>query len=119
MELARTRSWHYSNFNLGAHLRFALVAKKVGLDLFSYEGPDGQSLFRATEFLLAAAAEGQSAWDFQELEFQPYAATDNVQATADAGNRKAQAVVSRLPPPPGGNIYMLRPAAEQLDNIAG
>jgi hypothetical protein len=119
MELARTRSWHYSNFNLGAHLRFALVAKKVGLDLFSYEGPDGQSLFKATEFLLAAAVEGQSAWDFQELEFQPYAATDNVQAAADAGNRKAQAVVSRLPPPPGGNIYMLRPAAEQLDNIAG
>ncbi|CAI7567897.1 unnamed protein product [Penicillium pancosmium] len=119
MELARTRSWHYSNFNLGAHLRFALVAKKVDLDLFSYEGPAGQSLFRATEFLLAAAGEGQSAWNFQELDFQPYAATDNVQAAADAGNRKAQAVVYQLPPPPGGNIYMLRPAAEQLDNIAG
>ncbi|KAL1835262.1 hypothetical protein VTK73DRAFT_5905 [Phialemonium thermophilum] len=31
-ELARTRSWHYSNFNLGAHLRFALVARKVGVE---------------------------------------------------------------------------------------
>ncbi|RHZ66751.1 alginate lyase family protein [Aspergillus thermomutatus] len=118
MELARTRSWHYSNFNLGAHLRFALVAKKVGVDLYRYEGPDGQSLFGATDFLLKAAVEGESAWPFEELDFKPYAATDNVQAAADAGDSEAQAVVPQLPPPPSGNIYVLRPAPEQLDNIA-
>lgn len=119
MELARTRSWHYSNFNLGAHLRFALVAKKVGVDLFGYKGPDGQSLFGATNFLLKAAVEGKSAWEFEELEFKPYAATDNVHAAADAGDSRAKAAVPRLPPPPTGDIYLLRPAAEQLDNIAG
>ncbi|KAF7114199.1 hypothetical protein CNMCM5793_007777 [Aspergillus hiratsukae] len=118
-ELERTRSWHYSNFNLGAHLRFALVSKKVGVDLLGYKGPDGQSLFGAANFLLKAAVEGQSAWEFEELEFKPYAATDNIHAAADAGDREAKAVVPRLPPPPTGDIYVLRPAAEQLDNIAG
>jgi hypothetical protein len=119
LELERTRSWHYSNFNLGAHLRFALIAKKVGVDLLRYEGPDGQSLFGATDFLLAAAVEGQDAWPFEELDFKPYAATDNVQAAANAGDLKARRVISQLPPPPSGDIYVLRPAPEQLDNIAG
>jgi hypothetical protein len=68
---------------------------------------------------LKAAVEGKSAWQFEELEFKPYAATDNVHAAADAGDSKAKAVVSQLLPPPTGDIYVLRPAAEQLDNIAG
>lgn len=117
LELARTQSWHYANFNLGAHYRFALVGKKVGVDLFHHRGPDGQSLFGATKLLLKAAVEGKGAWPYQELHFIPWAATDNIQAAADEGNREAKAVVSKLPTPPNGDIYVLRPASEQLDNI--
>lgn len=118
-ELSRTRPWHYVNFNLGAYLRWALVSEKVGVDLFGYRGPEGQTLFRATEVLLEAAVEGQSAWPYEDIGFIEYAATDNVQGAADAGMCKAKRVVPKLPAPPGGDLYVLRPAPHQLDNIAG
>lgn len=119
LEFERTRSWHYANFNLGAHLRLALIAKKINVDLFNYKGSKGGNLIAATNFLLDAAVNGSSAWDYDELSFKQYAATDNIQASADAGNAAAKAVVSKLTPPPGGNLFVLRPAPEQLDNISG
>ncbi|KAK5996479.1 hypothetical protein PT974_01814 [Cladobotryum mycophilum] len=117
LEVGHTRSFHYANLNLGAHLRWALLAKKIGIDLYSYKGPQGQSLFKAARFLIPAAEGGQSAWPYKELAFAPYAATDNLDAAADAGDCQAQSVVNKLPPPPGGNIFALRPAPQQLDSI--
>lgn len=117
-ELARTLSFHYSNFNLGAHLRFALIAKKYGIDLFRYQGPQGQTLLKAADFLIPAAVGGASQWPYPELSFTPYAATDNLHAAADALDFRAAGVVNQLLPPPAGDIYPLRPAPEQLDNIA-
>ncbi|KAK2595482.1 hypothetical protein QQS21_006822 [Conoideocrella luteorostrata] len=116
-ELARTRSWHYSNFNLGAHLRWALIAKKVGIDLYRYKGPEGQSLFGAVNFLVRAAARGESEWQYEELEFKIYAATDNVHAAALAGLCQAKRVIGKLGAPPAGDIFDLRPAPQQLDSI--
>ncbi|RFU81927.1 exported [Trichoderma arundinaceum] len=117
-ELARTRSFHYSNFDLTAHLRFALIARKVGVDLFKYKGPQGQTLFKAVEFVIPAAAGGAAVWTYPELGFTQYAATDNVRAAAQEGNRLAEKAVAKLVPPPGGDIFALRPAPEQLDSIA-
>ena len=117
-ELARTRSWHYSNFNLGAHLRWALAARKVGVDLFGYTGTKGQSIFKAVKYLVPAAVKGSSAWTHPELEFVGYAATDNIHEAAQEGLATAQRALSHLQAPPGGDIFPLRPAAEQLDNIA-
>ncbi|KAK5996805.1 hypothetical protein PT974_02148 [Cladobotryum mycophilum] len=105
-ELSRTRSYHYSNFDLGAHLRYALIASKVGVDLFRYTGPDGQSILKAANFLIPAAVKGQSAWAYEELEFTAYAATDNIHAAANAGLREAKGAVGRLVPPPGG-IFLI------------
>lgn len=42
-----------------------------------------------------------------------------VHAAADAGDGQARAAVPRLETPPGGDLWALRPAAEQLDSIAG
>ncbi|KAL9476433.1 hypothetical protein ACSS6W_006274 [Trichoderma asperelloides] len=117
-ELARTRSFHYSNFDLCAHLRFALIARKVGVDLFRYRGPQGQSLFGAVDFVIPAAAGGAGEWPYPELLFTQYAATDNVRAAAQEGDRLAVRAVGRLVAPPGGDIFALRPAPEQLDSIA-
>jgi hypothetical protein len=117
-ELARTRSWHYSTFDLVAYTRLADIGKHVGVNLWSYEGPDGQSLFKAVDYLLPAAT-GAARWHHPELEFYRYAASDVVHAAADAGDRKAEAAVPRLETPPGGDLWALRPAAEQLDSIAG
>jgi Alginate lyase len=117
-ELARTRSWHYSTFDLVAYTRLADIGRHVGVNLWTYEGPDGQSLFKAVDYLLPAAT-GAARWPHPELEFYRYAASDVVHAAADAGDRKAKAAVPRLETPPGGDLWALRPAAEQLDSIAG
>ncbi|GAA2342880.1 alginate lyase family protein [Streptomyces kunmingensis] len=117
-ELARTRSWHYSTFDLVAYTRLAAIGRHVGVDLWSHEGPNGQSLFRAVDYLLPAAT-GERAWPHPELEFHRFAASDVVQAAADAGDAAARRAVPKLQAPPGGDLWALRPAAEQLDSIAG
>ncbi|KAK3185536.1 hypothetical protein K4F52_005634 [Lecanicillium sp. MT-2017a] len=116
-EVARTRSWHYTNFNLGAFLRWAAIAKKVGIDVYSHKGPQGQSLFRAVEVTIPAATGGASKWPYTDLEFARYAATDNIHASAIAGLCKAKHALGKLQAPPGGDIFPLRPAAQQLDSI--
>ncbi|MEU9212517.1 alginate lyase family protein [Streptomyces sp. NPDC048415] len=117
-ELARTRSWHYSTFDLVAYTRLAAIGRHVGVNLWSYEGPDGQSLFKAVDYLLPAAT-GAEPWTHPELEFHRFAASDVVHAAADAGDRAARAALPKLEAPPGGDLWALRPAAEQLDSIAG
>lgn len=117
-ELARTRSWHYSTFDLVAYVRLAAIGRHVGVDLWAYRGPDGQSLSKAVGYLLPAAT-GAAAWPHPEPEFHRYAATDVVHAAADAGDAAAKAAVPRLQAPPGGDLWALRPAAEQLDSITG
>ncbi|MCX4992316.1 MULTISPECIES: alginate lyase family protein [unclassified Streptomyces] len=117
-ELARTRSWHYSTFDLVAYTRLAAIGRHVGVDLWSYRGPDGQSLFKAVDYLLPAAT-GAEPWTRPELEFHRFAASDVVHAAADAGDRAARAAVPKLEAPPGGDLWELRPAAEQLDSITG
>lgn len=117
-ELARTRSFHYSNFDLTAHLRWALTARKLGIDMFKYVGPQGQTLFKAVDFLVPAAVNGASDWTYPELLFTQYAATDNIHAAAQEGDLVAAAAVKDLQPPAfGGDIFALRPAPQQLDNI--
>ena len=115
-ELSRTRSWHYSNFNLVAYLRAADVGRKVGVDFWGYKGPGGQSLHGAVEFLIPAATSVRE-WEFPEKGFEAYAASDIIHAAAGAGNLVATAALSKLQAPPGGDIWVLRPAAEELDPV--
>ncbi|WHM34535.1 alginate lyase family protein [Streptomyces sp. BPPL-273] len=118
LELARTRSWHYSTFDLVAYTRLAAIGENVGADLWAHRGPQGQSLFAAVRYLLPAAT-GREAWPHPELEFQRFAASDVVHAAADAGDGAARRALPLLEVPPGGDLWALRPAAEQLDSIAG
>ena len=117
-ELARTRSWHYSTFDLVAYTRLAAIGRHVGVNLWTYQGPDGQGLLKAVDYLLPAAT-GAAAWPHPELEFYRYAASDIVHAAADAGDARARAAVPKLQTPPGGDLWALRPAAGQLDSITG
>ncbi|QDQ10405.1 alginate lyase family protein [Streptomyces spectabilis] len=117
-ELGRTRSWHYSTFDLVAYARLADIGRHVGVDLWAHRGPAGQGLVKAVRYLLPAAT-GERPWAHPELDFRRYAATDVVHAAADAGDRAAKAAVPELAAPPGGDLWALRPAAEQLDSIAG
>ncbi|MFS7874378.1 alginate lyase family protein [Streptomyces asiaticus] len=116
-ELERTRSFHYSTFNLVAYTRMAAIGKHLGVDLWHYTAPSGGNLFKAVDVLLPAAT-GAASWPYPELDFRAYAASDIVHAAADAGDRKARAALPKLQTPPGGDLWALRPAVEQLDSIA-
>jgi hypothetical protein len=117
-ELSRTRSWHYSTFNLVALTRLAAIGRHVGVDLWSYRGASGAGLREAVDYLLPAAA-GAAQWPHPELEFQAFAADDIVHAAADAGDARARAALPDLQAPPGGDLWAPRPAVEQLDPISG
>ncbi|GAB3138376.1 alginate lyase family protein [Amycolatopsis stemonae] len=115
-EASRTRSWHYSNFNLVALTRLAQIGKHVGVDLWHYTAPSGATLFTAVDFLIPGATQGR--WSYPELDFRPYAALDVLHAAADAGDKAARTALPLVPVQPGGDLYPVRPAAEQLDDIS-
>jgi hypothetical protein len=54
-ELARTTSWHYSNYNIAGLCRLAGVAAHVGSDLWAYRSASGASIVKAIDFLLPTA----------------------------------------------------------------
>nr|ODN92225.1 hypothetical protein L204_05321 [Cryptococcus depauperatus CBS 7855] len=117
LELSRTRSWHYSSFNLVAYTRLADIGSQIGIDLWGYRGPEGQSITKAVEFLIPYAT-GSEPWPYKELNFLYYAPSDSINAAADHGSVYAKmALQNQTECPPVGDQWSLRPAAEQLDNI--
>jgi len=66
-ELVRTRSLHYSGFNVEALSRLAEVGRKVGVDLWHYQAPEGGSLRIAIDHL-AQFAENPSAWTGTQID---------------------------------------------------
>ena len=61
-ELARTRSFGYSVFNLRWAFQAARLGAGLGVDLFGHESADGQSLQGALDYLLPVA-DGREHWD--------------------------------------------------------
>lgn len=60
-ELARTRPWHYSLFNLEALFQAAALGEKLDLDLWSFVTTDGRSIRRALDWLTPFAL-GEKPW---------------------------------------------------------
>jgi hypothetical protein len=118
LEITRTRSWHYTVFNLQALTRLAMIGRHVGVDLWHYTTPSGGGILKSVDYLIPAAT-GASAWPYPELSFQPFAAVDVLHAAGDAGDRAAASAAARTPRPPGGDLWLLIPAPEQLDTVVG
>jgi hypothetical protein len=118
LELARTLSWHYSTFNLMALTRLAQIGQHVGVNLWRYTTPAGGSMTKAVNFLIPAAT-GQAPWTYPQTGFEPYAPLDVIHAAAAAGDKEAAAALHLIPAPPGGDLWPVEPAAEQLDSVVG
>ncbi len=66
LELARTKSFSYSVFNLEALVRLAQEAQHAGVDLWSYRAPNGGSIRSALNYLLPYAL-GQKKWTHEAI----------------------------------------------------
>lgn len=117
LELSRTMSWHYSNFNLVALGRLAEIGKNVGVDLWHYTSPSGGSILKAVDFLIPAAEQGQSVWPYQQINvFDQSIAVDIFHAAADqAGDKAAGAAIAKTPVPALGDMWPVRPGVTSLD----
>lgn len=67
LELARTKSFSYSVFNLDALMRLAQEADHDGVDLWSYRAPDGASIRAALDYLVPFAA-GTKKWTHEAID---------------------------------------------------
>jgi hypothetical protein len=65
-EIARTRSWDYSIFDLTAFLHLAWLGDRVGVDLWNYETPDGRSLRKGVDYLIPFAT-GEKRWPYKQI----------------------------------------------------
>ena len=66
LELGRTKSLGYTSMNLRAFTYLAIMADKVGLNLWDFETDDGRGIRTAYEFL-DAYVQGKKKWEYKEI----------------------------------------------------
>jgi hypothetical protein len=71
-EMARTRSLHYSAFNIEALSRVAEMGSKLGIDLWRYQAPEGGSMVRGLQRLTPVIRGSAKQWEGEQIdEFNP------------------------------------------------
>jgi hypothetical protein len=65
-ELARTRAWDYSIFNLTAFLTQAAMGDRLDIKLWNYQTPDGRSLQKGVEYLIPFAT-GEARFPYKQI----------------------------------------------------
>jgi hypothetical protein len=94
-ELARTKSWSYSCFNLKNICKGAVMARSLGIDLWSPEGEGGRGSLRKAMLYLVPFLKNPNAWpDKQITKFESKEArvwlNDGAVVYDDVGIRSAQ-----------------------------
>jgi Alginate lyase len=114
LEMARTRPWHYSNFNLEALCRLAAIGQHAGVNLWTYQAPAGGSMPKAVDFLLPGAVQGQSGFPKPELgtfdRSEAFAAAHAAAERGNANDAAARSALPSIPAPAGGDTWDLLPA---------
>jgi hypothetical protein len=67
IELERTRSYHYSGFNVEALSRLAEMGRQLGVDLWTYQAPEGGSIRRASD-RLAQYSTAMESWPGKQID---------------------------------------------------
>jgi hypothetical protein len=98
-ELARTKSLGYSTGNLDGFFRLAIMADKLGSDLWRYESSDGRSIQKALDFLAKHVETGQK-WPYKQITRQsPASLFPLLRRAAIAYNDdKYEAIIKKIPP---------------------
>jgi hypothetical protein len=65
-ELARTRAWDYSVFNLDAYLQLARLGERLDVDLWNYTSETGRSLRQGVEYLVPFAT-GEEPFPYEQI----------------------------------------------------
>lgn len=73
-ELARTKAFTYSTFNLRAFFYLARMGDRVGIDLWQHSTSDGRTLKKALDFL-APYADPSARWPYEQIGDEDYRAT--------------------------------------------
>ncbi|MBI5476183.1 MAG: alginate lyase family protein [Ignavibacteriales bacterium] len=66
-ELARTRSLHYTYFNIDAMFKLASLAEKVGVDLWSYKTEDDRSIKKALDWVMPYVLR-EKKWENEQID---------------------------------------------------
>ncbi|MHB8524931.1 MAG: alginate lyase family protein [Candidatus Acidiferrales bacterium] len=104
LELARTKSFGYSVFNLRALMELATLANELGIDLWQYRAPNGGSIRAALNFLVPYAL-GEKKWPYQQIEkFQPKELIGPLLEAAAAYHDKHYEAAAEKFDSPGGNV---------------
>jgi len=113
-ELARTKSFSYSVFNLDALVRLAEEAKKVNVDLWGYKADDGASIRAALDFL-APYALGEKTWTYKALNGVEGDSLTEPLLLAAANYRSAAylAAAKKLEKKPSAEMLLLQARAEE------
>ncbi|KAF9358322.1 hypothetical protein BGX34_008979 [Mortierella sp. NVP85] len=70
-ELARKTSWYYSVFNLQALMTLARWGDDLGVDMWHYVGPQGQSIKKAIDFMLPYVFTNGEGWPVKNIKGFP------------------------------------------------
>ena len=107
-ELARTRAWQYSLFNLTGLFDAAALADKVGIDLWNYETADKRSIRKALECLIPFAA-GEKIWPYKEISsVEPQKLAPLLRQAANAYREpRYEKVIAKLPKLSGDERWRL------------
>lgn len=66
-ELARTKSWDYCDMNLQGWVALAIMAEKVGLDLWNHQSEDGQIYMKSMFDWYEPYLNGSKDWQWKQI----------------------------------------------------
>ena len=114
LELARTKSFSYSVFNLDALERLAEETRLADVNLWSYRAEDGASIRAALDYLLPYG-EGEKKWTYQALNGVDGASLAEPLLLASMGYHDAAylAAAKKLEKHPDAEMLLLQAEAEQ------